>query len=559
MSGVFGIIDTKNRGQIKPTLSRMAECLKLREWFKTQLWEDPTDAIGLGQLNIGIFSSEEQPAVSENQAVIAFFFGNLTNKTQLHHKLSQKGISLEKNNETSLVLHLYDQFGISFIKMLQGEFLVCIWDRRQKRLSAANDRLGLYPLYYTYYNGYLIFAPQVKGVIKGPGFAKNLNPSAVADFFWFQRLLEDKTFFEGVHLLPYGSLLSFDLNQNKLSVQHYWDFDHIPEWDSAIGYKDAVKETGRLLRNAVKNATSDGYRNGVFLSGGMDSRTVAALACQQNTPITSITYGLPGCRDVEYARRIARKVGSNHHYFAQPNGKFFLDQTNFHLEITEGHIGYNHGHAGSVLEPARKLVDVCMTGYKGDHFMGVRWLDLSQKIINAPDDSTFLAHLFHDLNQKHTWPGITEAEEKLLYQDTYFPQVQGAAFESIKNSLQPFNRFPPKKRMDYFQVIYQGSRFSNLNNIYQKAYFETSSPFCDYQFVDFITAIPLEYRAADRLYLDVINQEIPEVTLIPRDSNEYLLTNRKIIRETHRLGQRAKHFINRRIAPIFQKTDSAMT
>jgi len=553
MSGVFGVVDSKKRppsGQ----LNNMADSLRLREWTHTQVWSNENVGVGLGQVNIGLFSTDPQPLLGEDGAIAIAFFGELYRTEPLRRQLMGHGYSLALSTEAELICRLYQAKGEEFIHDLEGVFVLALWDGHCGRLLIANDRFGLIPTYYAHYDGKLVFAPEVKGILTDPAFEKHLDLTATAQFFRFQRLLGDRTFFKGLHILPYGSLLRYDQADNRLKVSHYWDFDQIPTWPAGATFDDAVEETGRLLRQAVQVCLQGETRPGVYLSGGLDSRTMLGLASQIRPPVVSLTYGVPDCRDAHYAQRIARRVGSPHHFFPQPDGRWIRDKVDFHLEVTEGLTTWVHGHAGLTLKPARDLMDVNLTGFNGDQLLGARVADHAQSIADAVDDVDFATRVFHHVNQDFCWPGITEAEEKLLFSDQFYPLVRDRAFQSLMHELdRPFDwaQDRPKpseyiRRLDFWAAIHQGTRLSNLNLVYQRAFFEARYPFCDYALVDFVYAMPIEYRLGDRLYLSVINREIPELTWVPRDTDERLLTDRRWIREAHGLWQKVIRRITKR-------------
>ncbi|MBU0704001.1 MAG: hypothetical protein KKC18_09090, partial [Chloroflexi bacterium] len=296
MSGVFGIVDSQRR-PLAAQMQRMADGLRLREWTRTQVWSDEQTGAGLGQVNIGFFSTDAQPSRSENGVLAVVFFGELYYTEPLRRQLAGEGYSLELGSEAELILHLYQAKGESFIHDLEGVFVLALWDAERNRLLVANDRFGLVPTYYAHYDGMLIFAPEVKGILADPAFEKRLDLTSMAQFLRFQRLLGDYTFFEGLHLLPYGSLLRFDQASDTLAVSHYWDFDQIPVWSAGADFGDAVAETSRLLRQAVNVRTQGKHRIGVYLSGGLDSRTLLGFASQICPPVVSLTYGVPNCRD----------------------------------------------------------------------------------------------------------------------------------------------------------------------------------------------------------------------------------------------------------------------
>lgn len=538
MSGAFGIVDGQRRPETTTLLQAMAEWLRLRPWYSVQYHADAEVGAGLGQVNIGLFSCEQQPVYSPDGNLWGCFFGELYNSQELHRQVNETpggGESL-----AHLMLSLYQLHGADFVRELDGQFVLAIWDGERGRLILANDRFGLYPLYYTHYDRKLLFAPEVKGILADPSFERSLNLTALAEFMRFQRLLGAKTFFEELNLLPYGSCLLFEPGTDTLSVEHYWDFDQTPAWPAGAGFDEAVMETGRLLRRAVNLRADGDLRIGVYLSGGLDSRTVLGFVNRKHFPVTTITYGVPGCRDAIYAKQIARRLRSDHHFFPKTDGRWLVNMVDFHLEVTEGFTTFVHSHAGPTLEPVRDLIDVNLTGFNGDQLLGARAMQYSQDAANAPDDVAFAGHMYFYYNQRFCWPGITEAEEKFLYTPDFYPLMRDRAFESLAYELSKLNHFDQTRRLDYFNAIHQGSRLSHLNLIYQRAFFEARYPFVDNQLMDFVHSMPVEFRLNDRLYLAVLNREIPQVTWIPRDTDEKLLTDKRLIREAHGLWQRVR-------------------
>ncbi|HEC34908.1 MAG TPA: hypothetical protein ENI39_00045, partial [Anaerolineae bacterium] len=429
---------------------------------------------------------------------------------------------------------------------LEGVFVFALWDGERGRLLVANDRLGLLPTYYAHYNGRLVFAPQVKAILADTAFERKLDLTGMAQFIRFQRLLGDHTFFEGVRLLPYGSILQFDQVCNALTVSRYWDFDQIPPWPADATFEDAVTETCRLLRRAVEGCVQGPYRLGVYLSGGLDSRTLLGLASRIRPPVVSLTYGVPDCRDAYYAEHIARRVGSPHTFIPLPDGRWVRDEVELHLEITEGFVTWTHSHAAITLRPARELMDVNLTGFGGDQVLGARALEYSTGVVNAVDELDFATRVYDHFVHHYSWPGLTDAEERLLFNTSFYPRIRDRAFQSLLETLTTVNGHEPARKIDYLTTIYQGSRLSNMNVVYQRAFFEARYPFCDRELMDWLYSMPVHYRLNDRLYLAVINREVPEVTWIPRDTDERLLTRHRAIRQAHALLQKVRRRLSGR-------------
>lgn len=543
MSGVFGIISPRQAEGLGRSSGQMAAALQIRPWVQTPVWADEAGGAGLGQANIGIFGTEQQPA-RNTAGVIAFVFGEFYNAETLQGEMQKSGHACQDDSPAELVLRIYEVHGEALPGLLEGCFALAVWDAPRQKLILANDRLGLLPHYYAHFDGKLAFAPLVNAILRATDFERRLNLDAVAQFLRFQRLLGDNTFFEGLHLLPYGSILVYEAASDRLSVRHYWDFDQIPSWTPGVSFEEAVVETGRLLRRAVQKRLAGPYRPGVYLSGGLDSRTILGFGSQMGAKLPSVTYGFPTSDDVTYARQLARHLGSPNHFFPQENGRWLKDFADLHLTITEGHTSFIHAHASLALEASRQWLDVNLMGFNGDQFLGARAVEHATAAVNAPDDLAFLAILYQNFTHDFSWPGLTESEEKLLYRPEMYAQMRERAFESLRQELRPYLRFAPPQRLDYFTTVYQGTRLSNLNAIYMRAFFEVRYPFCDAALSDFVLSMPIEYRLHDRLYLAVISREIPAVTRIPRDTDGLLPTDRQWVRKAHALGRKIdRHLI----------------
>jgi asparagine synthase (glutamine-hydrolysing) len=533
-------------------MRRLGDVLRTCDWTRVQLWADEGRGVGLGQVNIGLFAAHAQPSHSQDGELTAVFFGELYNSEYARGRPSPIDPH-QWGTETELILQRYRERGEEFIYDLEGAFVLALWDRRRSHLLVANDRLGLIPTYYAHYDGKLVFAPRVNGILTDDAFEKELDLTAMMEFLRFQRLLDDRTFFERVHLLPHGSVLRFDLSRDRLEVSHYWDFKDIPPSPPNLTFEDAVAETGRLLRRAVEERVQGPGRLGVYLSGGLDSRTILGIASQTCGPVSSLTYGVPGCRDAHYAERIARRLRSPHRFIPLVDGRWVRDEIDLHLEITEGFVTWTHSHSALTLRPGRELMDVNLTGFFGDQVLGARALEHSPGALNAVDELDFAAHMYRDLIQLYAWPGMTDVEERLLFSDSFYPRVRDRAFESLVQTLAAWNGHRTDQKIDYLSSIYQGTRLSNMNLVYQRAFFETRYPFCDYALVDWVYALPADYRLFDRLYLEVINRETPEVAWIPRDTDERLLIRHRTVRAIHTLWQKARRRLTgRRLRTIHE-------
>jgi asparagine synthase (glutamine-hydrolysing) len=547
MSGVFGVADPRRQIDVCSLIDRMGAAMSHRDWYVVETRADERQGLGLGRIGIGIFNQEQQPVCSEDRNLMVFLSGEFYNTPQLCRDLKAKGHRFRTDSDLELVLRLYEEKGEQFIHDLEGVFVLVIWDRARQELIVANDRFGLYPLYYAHYDGRLVFAPEMKGVLCDPEFRKELNLTALAEYMRFQHLLGDKTFFENIQLLPSASLLTYDLSTASCSIKPYWTFDDIP-YRPDVSFDEAVEEAGRLLRRAVQRLSGDTYRPGVYLSGGLDSRTILGLI--ERRPVVSLTYGMRNCRDVYYARRIARAVGSDHHWFDLPDGEWVKEQVDFHLDLTEGFHSWIHAHGISTLPQARQLMDVNLTGWDGGTVMGHN--DSIEPLqICAVDDAAFVTRLFYLFNQKYTWPSLTEAEESLLYCEPIRKKVQGLAFDSFRTEVSSYLGYRTDVRGEYFYINNHCRRLTQNLVTFTRSHVEVRFPFFDYDLFELLYCLPALLRGHRKLYRVVIQREIPRLTYIPYDHDEFLPTTHPWIWGMHAGALKLKHRFNRHLWPLF--------
>ena len=289
-------------------------------------------------------------------------------------------------------------------------------------------------------------------------------------------------------------------------------------------------------------------RVGVYLSGGLDSRTILGMIDRKHFPVTSITYGQKNCRDVVYAERIAKRVGSDHHWFELKNGEWVKEWADFHLELTEGYHNWIHAHGMSTLAQTRESIDVNLSGWALDTSVGGHWWD--PLLTCAADDVAFNCYFFYLYNQKYTWPGIQEPEERLLYTDVLYPQVQGLAFESFVGEVTKFDKCNYPRRAEFFNQVNHNRRM-NCYLFFTRSHVEVRCPACDYQLFDFVCSIPLALRANRRMEIAIINRETPDLAKIAYARDGLLLTDRWLPWAAHALMHKLRARFHRHFYPVF--------
>lgn len=534
MSGLFGIVQTRQAIDVHQYLMVVGQRLSHREWYTGETWIAPDLPLGIGRVGIGIFNREAQPAASANGECYAWLSGEFYQTGAMKHEM-MPGKPTGEISDPELALYAYQEYGLEFARYLNGAYFIVIYDAVRRKLVFASDPFGLYPHYYHLAPGQLVFSPEVKGILCAPGIERKPNLTAAAEYFRFQQVLGEKTFHEGIYLFPYGSVAQYDLTTGAWFVQRYWDWDKIP-YRPEITFEEAVEEAGYLLQKAVVDRV-EGVRPGVFLSGGLDSRTILGLIPKNAKP-ASVTFGKHNTRDVVYANRIARAYGSDHHWFDLPDGKWVAENANLHLDLTEGFHSWVHMHGITMLDSLRGIMDCNLSGWDGGTVMGHS--DHINPIYNYPvDEWTVMLQTYQQFSRSYTWPGLTDPEERLLYTAEFRKQAWGRAFESMMEEFSRFWNFRHEYAAEYFYVVNHCWRFTHHMITTMRASVESRFPFWDYDLIHFIYSLPPQIRGDQILYRTIITKKLPVLARIPYDKQDYLPSVNPFLHNLQMFGVRA--------------------
>ncbi|MBZ0277136.1 MAG: hypothetical protein K8I60_13380 [Anaerolineae bacterium] len=505
-----------------------------RPWYVVESAVTANHSAGLGRIGIGIFNRKPQPVWNTAHTIALMMAGEVYLPDQ------------DQSLDETAVLELYEQFGSDLPKHIQGAFILGFWDEQQRRIVIMNDRFGLYPLYYAHTNHRFIFAPEVKGILHFPGWHPTLNKVALAEYCRFQTLLGEKTFFEGISLLRNASLLVYDPVADRLTITPYWDFAAIPELPSKLSFAEAAQEEGRLLKAAVKRLSGGDHRLGVYLSAGLDSRVLAGFLPPERLPLNTVTFGLENSRDTVYAARLAHLVGSNHHYFKFKDGRWVQEHVDFHLTLTEGFHSWIHAHGISILAEARSLMEVNLTGLRGGL---IDWEDIP--LFRSPDDLSFTLRLYYLMAQATTWPSLTDFEERELYAAPVAAEMAGLAYDSFREELAHFSHLPYERRANAFAVCNPDRRMYQYYTVFHRSHIEQRFPFFDYDYFDFIRAIPIEFLFERQLRRAVVLKYMPQLAGIPYDKDGLPITQSGLRRVGAKIINRTKRLSHQRFPNLF--------
>lgn len=329
MCGLTGFWDFKGSHQapLQPIVQAMSARIQERGPDSSGDWCDETLGLALGHQRLAIVDlspAGHQPMVSASQASILAYNGEIYNAAELRKELVALGSVFRGHSDTEVILEACERWGVlETCQRLIGMFAFAFWDRKNRVLSLARDRLGVKPLYYGFHRGIFFFGSQIKSFQIHPTWKPILNKQALVSYFRFGYVPSPLSIFEGIQKLPPGNVLYIDqahaLSQT-ITLERFWDLQKIASAGQQNPYSfsdiQAIDALDALLQDAVKRRMIADVPLGAFLSGGIDSSTVAALMqSSSNRPIQTFSIGFQEAdyNEAQHAAMVAKHLGTEHH------------------------------------------------------------------------------------------------------------------------------------------------------------------------------------------------------------------------------------------------------
>jgi asparagine synthase (glutamine-hydrolysing) len=281
-------------------------------------YTDSETGVSLGARRLSIIdpAGGHQPLSNEDGSVWAVLNGEIYNHPQLLERLRRGGHRLATSCDTEVLVHLYEDFGDALVHALEGMFAFAIWDVRRRRLLIGRDRFGEKPLFYAEpESGVLAFASELRPLLSGTSLPFELDRAAIDRFFVYGYAPGPGTMVNGVRQLPAGTTLSWSREQPEVQLQRYWS-PQLPSGTMPAPFGELVAETRALLETAVRSRLISDVPLGVFLSGGLDSTLIAAIAARLepgSIETFSVGYETGKVDERAIAAATARELGTRHH------------------------------------------------------------------------------------------------------------------------------------------------------------------------------------------------------------------------------------------------------
>jgi len=381
MCGIVGILNFDGAPVDKRVLSRMVESVAHRgpdgagEWI--------SGPVGLGHRRLSIIdlsSAGSQPMILDNGRFVISYNGEVYNFQELRAELERLNHTFASRSDTEVVLRAFAQWGSKAVERFNGMFSFALWDAARGELFLARDRYGIKPLYYTRTKNSFLFGSEVKAMLRHPDYRATMDKKALLEYFTFQNFFTDNTLFKNVKLMPAGHWLKIDL-RGHITTERYWDFDFRTQ-GPVLSEAECIEEIDRLIQQALSRQLISDVEIGSYLSGGMDSATLTALAAKQLPYMKTFTAGFDlssasgmelGFDERSAAERISYLYKTEHYEVVLKAGDMerCLPKLVWHLE--EPRVGQSYPNF-YISQLAGKFCKVVLAGTGGDEiFAGYPW------------------------------------------------------------------------------------------------------------------------------------------------------------------------------------------
>lgn len=380
MCGIAGLLHLDGAPVEASRLQAMTDTLAHRGPDGQGIWLE--GSVGLGHRRLSIIDLSEaasQPMVSLEHRYFLTYNGELYNYRELRRELQDAGYWFRSDSDTEVVLNAFIAWGHQCLDRFNGMFAFAVWDRCTRTLTLARDRFGIKPLYWSRRGHTFAFASEQKAILQDPGFARKINKTALLEYFTFQNLFTTQTLQEDIELLPAGhyATLCLDARHPELQLKAYWDYD-FREPEKPLRREEYLEELDRLFQQAVQRQLVGDVELGAYLSGGMDSGSITAIAAQQFPFLKSFTCGfdLSTASGIELAfderpraEAMSGHFKTEHYEMVLKAGDMERCLSRLAYSLEEPRVGQSYPNFYAA-QLASKFVKIVLAGTGGDELFG---------------------------------------------------------------------------------------------------------------------------------------------------------------------------------------------
>lgn len=464
-------------------------------------------ALGFNRLSFLDLEGGMQPIQNEDGALSMICNGEVFNFRELRKELEGKGHTFRTGTDVEVILHLYEEEGLDFPKRLNGQFAIALYDSRERRLVLVRDQVGVCPLFYTLWDGRLLFASEIKAILQYPGVPRRLNMEAVDQLMNFPGVVSPVTFFEGVRALQGGHMLV--VTAEDLRDVEYWDLRYPTEEGPDLGEEYYAQTLREKLKEAISRRLVADVPIGFYISGGLDSSVVACYIGEfllNSYYSFSAEIGDGELDESRFQQMVKERVNSTHYSVKVAEEEIWenLSKVIYHAEsaVKESYDVAAYLLSGLVRQSPAKAV---LTGQGSDEFFC--------------GYVGYMLDLFRNM-QKGRMTAEEQAANELLWGDPYFryerihPEIRKVHrqlySDGVRGEIEAFSAWrespidtrkvaglSTQKRRSYIDCkLRLGDHLlgEHGDRMFFSHSVEGRHPFLDKELLDFVVTIPDKYK-----------------------------------------------------------------
>lgn len=535
MCGIAGKININNKNVSFGEIERMIKAIDHRGPDDRGVFVNGN--VGLGHCRLSILDLSvlgHQPMSDENQEVWITFNGEIYNFLELKEELIKQGHSFKSKSDTEVIICLYKKYGVQCLKYLRGMFSFVIWDKKNKKVFGARDRIGKKPFKYFFDGNTFIFASELKAILTNSEVKKEPDFEAINHYLTLQYVPDPLTGFKNIKKLPPAHYVI--LENGKLEIKRYWKIDYSKKEEHSE--KEWQEKIIEKLKESVRLRMISDVPIGAFLSGGVDSSAVVALMSQLSShPIKTFSIGFQeeDFNELPYAKIIVDQYKIDHNEFiVQPNALEILNKFAYHYE--EPFADPAVIPTWYISEITKKYVSVALNGDGGDeNFAGYNRYDdyltdyNRYKIFSLIKNKNLKIVLDKILSKIHSskieklrrllrtteeevisnysirMSYFPTVEKERIYADSFKKQLGNIETKVIENL---FDESGIKDTLDKvlyvdFNSYLPGALMPKVDIATMAHALESRSPFLDHEFVEMTSKIPssLKIKNGEKKYI----------------------------------------------------------
>lgn len=516
MCGIVGFVAPPGERADRRLLERMVATLRHRGPDALGYYVNGRVGLGVARLRVIDLETGDQPIANEDGSIHVILNGEIYNFPALRRELTTAGHRFATRSDTEAVVHAWEEYGEHCPEHLNGMFAFALWDQRREALFLARDRMGEKPLYYTVAQGWFLFGSELRALLSHPATGRELDLHGVTRYLAYDFVPDPHSIIRGIRKLPPGHSLT--ASDGKVRVESYWEIPFRP--DATVDEGAWCREIAWRFDEAVRLRLTSDVPLGCFISGGIDSTTVAATAARQRAGIQTFSVGYAEATYDErrFARIVAERCRTQHEELvvSAADAHTLLPQLGGLLDEPLADMSFVPLYLLS--RAARRRVTVALTGDGGDELfagyptMAAAWWHdafghlprrvrqalraLTEQLPGTPEPlREFFGALEYqpDARNQALLGGLPPDRHPFLLSKATRAALDGFdPYADLHAALAGCTTNDPVARMihRYCKLYLAGQNLANTDRASMGAALELRAPFLDHTFVEFMGRIP---------------------------------------------------------------------